>query len=119
MVTENSAQRLDESKCHPDLQEGQLGRLRKQARQPHFYPSEVYGTAIPGKPCQAYEGGKNNVVSAWIHQGKFCLTTFYEELDNSYEESAFLVDEGNIVCLGFRDVFDIYVHSSTRTYLKG
>lgn len=53
--------------------------------------------------------------SAWIHQGKFMLDNFL----NSFEESTCLVDEGNIVYLGFREVLDIYVHSSIHTYLKG
>lgn len=46
------------------LQKRQRGGLRKvQASQPHFDPQEVDGVAIPGKHCQAHEGGQKNVAS--------------------------------------------------------
>lgn len=37
---------------------------------------------------------------------------------NSSDESTCPVDEGNIVCLGFRKVFDIYLGGSTHTSQK-
>lgn len=40
-------------------QKRHLGGLGKaQASQPHFDPQEVGGVAIPGKHCQAHEGGQ-------------------------------------------------------------
>jgi len=56
MVTGRSAQRLEDSKCHSCLQEGQeeaLGEL--QVGQCHLSPWDGGGTANPGNLFQAHK----------------------------------------------------------------
>lgn len=94
------------------LQKRQLrGLAIVQTSQPLFYPQEVDEAALPGNPCQAHDRWPNNVVSM-IFQGNFMLNITL----NSSDESTWLVDEGNIICLGFREVFDIPLHGITHTY---
>lgn len=56
MVIRRSAGRLDESKCHSYLHEGQEGGPREQqAGQPHLSFLEGDGTIYPGNHLQAQE----------------------------------------------------------------
>lgn len=62
MVTGRSAQRLEESKYHSCVQEGQEGGPRElQVGQPHFDPEEGDGAANSGSHFQAHEGEENHL----------------------------------------------------------
>lgn len=60
MTTGRSASRLEESKCHSCLLEGQEGESEEiQAEKLHLGLRESDGTANPGESSQAHEREKN------------------------------------------------------------
>lgn len=68
----SSAQRLEESKCHSYLQEGQGGQPKElQAGQPHLDPWKGDGAVHPRNYFHAREREENQQEwSARIHQGE-------------------------------------------------
>ena len=72
LATGRNAQRLEESKRHSYLHEGQEGEHEElQVSQPYLNPREGDQTGNPGNHFQAHKGEKSHQEqSAGIHQGE-------------------------------------------------
>lgn len=72
LVIQGGSQKLEESKCHSSLQEGQEGRSEElQDSQPHLNLYIGNGATKPGKHFQAHEGQEGDQeLSAWIYKGE-------------------------------------------------
>lgn len=87
LVIQRGSWKLEESKCHSCLQEGQEGRSEElQAGEPHLNPWVGNGATNAGKHFQTHERQEGDgELSAWIYKGEVSLTnliTLCNEVSN-------------------------------------